>query len=775
MTINALRDRLRCGKKIRRGHPRLGRRVATNGARQQFHEILYSEQDLESIDSGALLATATAVDLKMKFCRISPYRLVLAMALLPPAVMARAAEPELNEVVVTATRVGMSSFDVPAAISSVPGEQLRNDALGVNFSDDVAIVPGLLARNRNNYAQDQQISIRGIGANSAFGIRGVRIYQDGMPGTGPDGQGQVSQFNLGSAQRVEILRGPFSALYGNSSGGVIQIFTEDGRAPGEVRTSVAYGSFDNFRAGVNALGAAGPLGYNLDFTHFSVDGYRDHSSARSESFNSKVNYDFNDSNRLSLVANVISRPDAQDPLGLTPAAFAADPTSTDPAAIMFNTRKSLQQQQGGLIYDLRINDEQSVRLLGYYGHRSVLQFLSIPVSAQLAPGSSGGVVDLDRQFGGADARWSWQGSLADRPMTWVVGAAYDRQNELRRGYNNYTGPVASPTLGVQGTLRRDENDIVRDIDEYVQGTWDFATLWSLMVGVRHSDVNFDSIDHYITPTNKDDSGEVSYSATSPVAALTFKPLSSVHLYASYGRGFQTPLGSELAYRPDGQGGLNLALQPARSDNAELGAKFQMTPDLSAEVAGFQTLTRNEIVVDTNLGGRSTYQNSGRTRRTGAELSLDYRFARDWRVQVAYTYVDAIYTDSYLTCVAAPCPKPTVSVAAGNRLPGVPKNNVYAVLRWGADVGWRAGINAQYVSAVAVNDVNSVFAPAYALFGVDGGYTVELRDFRLSAFVRINNMLDRHYVGSVIVDDGNGRYFEPGPGVNVLGGVTLAVK
>jgi iron complex outermembrane receptor protein len=283
-------------------------------------------------------------------------------------------------------------------------------------------------------------------------------------------------------------------------------------------------------------------------------------------------------------------------------------------------------------------------------------------------------------------------------MTWVAGVAYDRQNELRRGYNNYVGTAASPTLGVQGALRRDENDIVRDVDEYVQGTWDFASLWSLMVGVRHSDVNFDSVDHYITATNGDDSGEVSYSATSPVAALNFKPLAWLHLYASYGQGFQTPLGSELAYRPDGRPGLNFGLQPARSDNAELGAKLQMTPDLNAEMAVFQTLTRNEIVVDTNLGGRSTYQNSGRTRRTGAELSLDYRFAQDWRVQVAYTYVDAIYTDAYLTCVAAPCAKPTVHVASGNRLPGVPKNNLYAVLRWGGDLGWRAGVNGQYVSA-----------------------------------------------------------------------------
>ena len=679
--------------------------------------------------------------------------------------------PPLREVVITATRVEADPFNIPAAISSLSADQLRNDALGVNLADDVASVPGLLARNRNNYAQDQQVSIRGIGANSAFGIRGVRVYQDGIPATGPDGQGQVSQFNLDSASRVEILRGPFSALYGNSSGGVIQLFTATGHGPLQLRSGVAYGSFDNLRASLNAQGSAGALGYNLDYSHFQVDGFRDHSAAKNDSFNGKVNYSFNDSNKLALVANVVARPNAQDPLGLTPQEFAADPESTDPAATRFNTRKSLQQQQVGLIYDLTINDQQSVRLLGYGGHRIVQQFLSIPSATQAAPGSAGGVVGLNRQYGGADARWSWKGDLFDRPMNWVVGVSYDNQNELRRGYNNFVGPQ----LGVQGLIRRNENNIVHNIDEYAQGTWDFASMWSVMLGVRRSDVKFTSNDHYITATNGNDSGGISYGATSPVAGLIFKPADWVRLYASFGQGFQTPLGSELAYRPDGTSGLNFGLRPARSNNTELGVKIDIDPDITASFAVFQALTRQEIVVDTNIGGRSTYQNSGRTRRQGAEYSLNYRLAPEWQFQLAYTYVDAHYSDAYLTCVAAPCATPTVLVAAGNRLPGVPRNNVYAQLRWGADLGWHASANAQYVSNVAVNDSNSVYAPAYAVAGLDGGYGVELRQFKVNAFLRLNNLLNRRYVGSVIVDEGNGRYFEPGPGFNVLGGFSVTMK
>jgi iron complex outermembrane recepter protein len=685
---------------------------------------------------------------------------------------ARAAEaPPLSDIVVTATRIGMPAYDVAASISDIPAAQLRQDALGINLADDIGFVPGLLARNRNNYAQDQQVSIRGIGANSTFGVRGVRIYQDGIPQTGPDGQGQVSQFNLDSAQRIEVLRGPFSALYGNSSGGVIQIFTADGTAPAAVRTDVGYGSFGTFRAGVDASDAIGPFAYNAAFTHFFFEGYRPHQSARSESFNGKADYTFGPRDKLTFIANVLSRPDANDPLGLTAAEFAADPDQTDPAAVQFNTRKSLQQQEGGLVWHLGLTATQSVQLMGYFGHRSVLQFLSIPTGAQKAPTSSGGVIDLDRQFGGADARWTWHGPLAGQPLSWVIGASYDTQNELRRGYDNFIGS----TLGVVGALRRNENDIARNLDEYTQASWRFLPRWTLTAGVRHSEVRFLSEDHFITPTNGNDSGAVTYAATSPVAGLLFAARSWVHLYASYGQGFQTPIAAELAYRPDGAPGLDFGLRPARSVNSEIGAKFRMSRNLTGELAAFDTLTRNEIVVATNAGGRSTYENAGRTRRSGAEASVDYRFAGSWRAQLAYTYVDAIYVDPYLTCTGTPCRTANQLIASGNRMPGVPHSDGYARLAWGEPLGWRASFSGQYVSAIAVNDTNTEFAAAYPVFDASGGYAAELGSTRLSVFVRLDNLLDRRYAGSVIVDDGNGRYFEPAPGINVFAGFTAAFR
>lgn len=690
-----------------------------------------------------------------------------------PPLRAQSAQPPegLQQIVVTATRVATSAFELPAAISSVPAARLREDALGVNLADDIALVPGLLARNRYNYAQDQQISIRGIGSNSTFGIRGVRIYQDGIPATGADGQGQVSQINLDSAERVEVLRGPFSALYGNSAGGVVQVFTARGAAPGELASGVDYGSFGTWRAGLRGGDAVGPVRFAGAFTHFATDGFRPHSAARNESFNGRLDLEPASGQHLELIANVVSRPDAQDPLGLTPPQFAAAAHQTSPVALAFDTRKSFDQEHGGAIYELQLGATQTVRLMGYYGHRAVTQFLAIPKAAQASPRSAGGVVDLDRDFGGADARWTWAGELARRLLTFVAGLSYDTQDELRRGYDNYRGS----RFGVAGALRRDENDITRDLDEYAEGTWRFATDWSLTAGLRHSEVRFRVDDHYIRPGNGDDSGSMLFTATSPVGALMYDLRPWLHLYAAYGQGFQTPLGSELAYRPDGSSGLNTALKPAVSNNTEAGLKLQAGSTLYFESALFQTRTRDEIVIARNLGGRSSYQNAGRTRRQGVEAFGTWTPMGGVQAQLAWTYVDAYYADAYLTCVAAPCPQPNVRVGSGNRLPGVPRNDVYAALRVGGDTGWRLTVSAQALAAVAADDSNSVTAPGYVICGLAAGYTLQPGWGRVSAFVRINNLFDRRYVGSVIVDDGNQRYFEPGPGTAVLGGVQVAFR
>ena len=716
---------------------------------------------------------------RLSFARMLVRNVVCAGLLLvwSSGVLADEAATPLDPVTVTATRIAQPAFNVPASINVIPGAAYNGDTLGVNLSEGFSAVPGVLARDRQNYAQDEQISVRGFGARSQFGVRGVRLYVDDIPATQPDGQGQVSHFNLGSAERVEILRGPFSALYGNSSGGVIKVFTADGSDPPQVSAGASAGSYGTYRANLDARGTAGLLDYNVDYSHFHTDGFRDHSQAQRDSFNGKLNLQFAQAGRLTLLLNSFSSPEAQDPLGLVRAQFDANPSQSTSVSTLFNTRKSVEQTQGGAIYEVPINQEQSLRVLAYYGNRQVEQFLSIPVSAQSNPLSSGGVVNLGTDYGGTDARWSYKTLLAQRPFTLVAGLGYDDLSQHRRGYNNFVGDGSQPDeLGVQGNLRRDETDKVYDLDQYAEASWLFAEQWSALLGVRHSAVRFSSADHYIVGTNGDDSGRKGYYATTPVGGILYKLSPALHLYASYGEGFETPALNELAYRPDQAAGLNFDLKAARTNNSELGAKLRLRQHTQAQLALFRAITRNELVIDTNSNGRATYENAPRTRRQGVEASLSTELAPRWNLQLAYTYLDATIRQSYLSCgnVGTAC-MTQMQVAAGNRIPGVPGSDIYSALRWGGETGWHASLNGQYVTEVAVNDVNAATTPSYGLLGVDGGYIFDLPHWRIQSFLRIDNLLDTNYIGSVIVNDGNARYYEPGPGRSFLAGLSFNWK
>jgi len=690
-----------------------------------------------------------------------PLALATAVAAAPPAMP----QTGLAPVTVTATRTAQAPFDVAASVDVVAAPD--SGSLDVNTSELLQGVPGILARDRQNYAQDEQVSIRGFGARTTFGIRGVRLYSDGIPATMPDGQGQVSHFNLDAADRIEVLRGPFSTLYGNASGGVVQLFSAEGSDPPQVRLGLAGGSDGMWRASLNARGVRGPLDYNLDFSHFRTDGYRDHSRARRESGNAVLGWKPDERHKLTVVLNTMNLPAAQDPLGLTPAQFHDNPRQADEAATTFNTRKSVSQQQAGLIYDDQLTDASHLRLMGYYGQRSVLQYLSIPAVAQLGPLSAGGVVDLDNEYGGGDARWTWAGTLAGQPVELTVGASYDSQHQHRRGYENFI----DDTPGVRGALRRDEQDRVHDLDQYTQASWRVADAWTVMAGLRHSAVKFATADRYVTAGNPDDSGRVDYSATTPVAGVMYRVSPTAHLYASYGKGFETPTFSELGYRNDGGSGLNFGLRPSRTRSAEAGLKLRPRPGMRADIALFRADSRDEVAVATNLGGRTTYQNIPRARRQGAEASLTTSLAPRWKLQLAYTWLDARFRSPFLAC-AGRCAAPDTPVGAGARIAGVPRANGYAALHFGGDTGWRADLDGRYMAAVPTDDLDTVQAPPHAVFGAGTGYVTERGHWRMHAFARIDNLADRRYVGSVIVNDGNGRYFEPGPGRSFLLGVDL---
>ncbi|HHD2838520.1 TPA: TonB-dependent receptor PqqU [Klebsiella quasipneumoniae subsp. similipneumoniae] len=687
----------------------------------------------------------------------------LPAQLLPLIAAAQAADEQT--MVVTAAPTTVSELDTPAAVSVVNGDEMRQAAPRVNLSESLGAVPGLQVQNRQNYAQDLQLSIRGFGSRSTYGVRGLRIYVDGIPATMPDGQGQTSNIDIGSVDTLEVLRGPFSALYGNSSGGVINVTSQTGTQPPTVEASSYYGSFGTWHYGMKATGAvgdgshAGDVDYTVSTNRFTTHGYRDHSGARKNLANARLGVRINDVSKLTLLLNSVDIK-ANDAGGLTADEWRDNPRQS-PRGDQYNTRKDTRQTQAGLRYERQLSDQDDLSVMMYAGERETTQYQSIPRAPQLKPSHAGGVIDLTRHYQGIDTRLTHRGELLV-PVTLTAGLDYENMSERRKGYENFVMVNGAPQYGEQGALRRNERNLMWNVDPYLQTQWQLTDKLSLDAGVRYSSVWFDSNDYYITPGNGDDSGDASYHKWLPAGSLKYALTDAWNVYLSAGRGFETPTINELSYRADNQSGLNFGLKPSTNDTVEIGSKTRIGNGLLT-AALFQTDTDNEIVVDSSSGGRTSYKNAGKTRRQGIELGLDQQFGESWRLKAAWTWLDATYRTN--VCGDASC--------NGNRIPGIARNMGYASFGYQPEQGWYAGSDIRYMSDIMANDENTAKAPSWTVVGLTTGYKWSYGRMDMDLFGRVDNLFDREYVGSVIVNESNGRYYEPAPGRNYGIGLNLA--
>jgi iron complex outermembrane receptor protein len=675
---------------------------------------------------------------------------LLAMAA-PPLV---AQDTRLGEIVVSASRGEQSRFDAPAAVDAVRLDPATLARPLVNLSELVATVPGLLARDRQNYAQDLQLSVRGFGTRSTFGVRGVRILIDGIPATMPDGQGQAASASLMSASRIEVLRGPLAQLYGNAAGGVVQVFTRDPVGEPNFLGSLGAGSYGQRQAGAVISGGSRELSGLLDLSHFQTDGYREHSAAERNQANARVVARPSDATTISLSYNAFQTPLAQDPLGLTRAQWQANPRQATPEAFAFDTRKSIEQKQGGAVLEHRVSKEDSLQARLYYGTRQVFQTLAMTGAL---PTSSGGVVDLDRSYGGVGLSWTRKTQVHGLPLNWTAGIDADRLRERRRGYVNNSG--------TPGALRRDEDDTASNLDAYGQLDWTVLPQWRLIAGARASRVRFAVSDDFVNASSADDSGSVRFNHASPVLGTVWHVTDVLNLYANLGQGFETPTLAEAAYRAGGSGP-NFGLRAASSRQAEAGLKY-LRGAQSLEAALFMARTDGEIVPSQVLGGRTIYQNVDAVRRRGLEAAWKTQRG-PWQSRLAYTLVDASFGRAYANQTSG------ALVAAGNRLPGVPLQALAADISLRHHRNVESGLELRVESKTWANDLNSEAAPGFAVLNLRSSVEWKIGRTKLMLFGRIDNLFNRQYIGSVIVNDGAGRYYEPAAGRNFYLGLRAAL-
>jgi len=648
---------------------------------------------------------------------------------------------QLPPIVVTSPLRPQDVLEVPASVSQLDRRAIHTGRPALDLSESLASIPGMQAQNRHNAAQDLQISIRGFGARSTFGIRGIRIYVDGIPATMPDGQGQLSNIDLPSVDNIEVLRGPYSALYGNSAGGVLRIDTAPGEGRPQLRVDGLVGSDGLRRYGVQMSGTYNDAlhNYRLSINRSDSDGYRDHSAMRKKVGNARLGFSLSDTSTLTVIANHVHIV-AQDPLGLNAVDFRNRPRGVVSNALLYDTRKSVKQTQLGLHLTTDIDTHHSLQAIAYGGQRKTVQFQAIPAGAQMNPRHAGGVIDLQRAYSGLDVRWTARGDA----LTVVSGIAYDQLREIRRGFENFIGGQ----LGVKGNVRRDERNTLENMDPYVQATVTLTPQWSLEAGLRHSTVRFKSKDRYVVGLNIDDSGSANYHAWLPVLALRYAVSDNTSVYATMGRGFETPTFNEISYRPDMSGGLNFALQPATSQSGEVGVKTRALGGLLTG-AVFHIHTKNEIISAGTTGGRATFRNAGTSRRQGLELSWSGQVLEHVTVTTSATWLDAVLRNPQGT--------------EGRTIPGIARQSAYADLTWAPPQGWQAGMQWRASSHVYANSTNTASAAGYAVAGLFVGYKATVIDWEFNTLVRVDNVLNRRYAGSVIVNEGNQRYYEPAAG------------
>jgi iron complex outermembrane recepter protein len=651
---------------------------------------------------------------------------------------------QLDAVLVTAARIPSEASRVPAAVSTVTNDEFQQGRTAVKLDDALVRVPGVLVQNETNFAQDLRISIRGFGARSAFGIRGIQVYVDGIPHTLPDGQSALDTIDPESISQLEVLRGPVSALYGNASGGVINIITQEGPPEPFVEHRTVIGDYGLWKKVLKGGGQAGRLNYFAAVSHLDIEGYRDHSQVESTIFNSKLRYDVDDYSELSMILNAARTPEAQDPGGLTLAQAADDPTQAAPLNRQYDTGESISDQRIGLVYRRAIFSNQNLEVAGFYNQRDLDN--AIPFR----------FIDLQRKTAGGRIQHDLSGTLLGRSHRLVSGIERHYQFDDRLNYNNISGAPGDTLL-----LYQDETVIATGL--YLQEELDLSSRLSILLGGRYDHVRFEIDDRLPDETN--DSGTRTFDQFTGRVGLMYALRPTIRLYGNIAQSFETPTTTEVVNRPAGGGGINPQIEPQTAVNYEIGMKTALGQDFSLDVALFLIQLEDELIAFRDATDRVFYRNAGQSQRKGAELELTKRFLTQWQLSLAYTYMTAEF-ETYVK---------DGRDLDGNHVPGLPEHQLFAELRYAHATGLYAAGNLRYTGALFVDDENTLRTEAATVVDARLGYEAQFNRWQIEPFFGIRNALNETYNSNVRINANGDRYFEPAPERNYYGGFKISYQ
>ncbi|MBN1240466.1 MAG: TonB-dependent receptor [Gammaproteobacteria bacterium] len=659
---------------------------------------------------------------------------------------ARPQRPVLEEIVVTATRMETPLNQVPAAISVVSKEDIQLGRQQLALDESLSRVPGLFMQNRYNYAQDLRVSIRGFGARANFGIRGVKILVDGIPETLPDGQGSVDGIDLGAVEQIEVIRGPSSSLYGNASGGVISVTSEDPPEDPFAEVRLSGGRYDFQKLQLKAGGQGDRVGYLVSLSDSDYEGFREQSRAENRQLSGRFNFDFDGDRELLAVVNVTDQPVSDDPGGLTAELASTDPTSAWPGNVLFDAGEALEQQRLGFVYSMPLgSDRHTLTARNYYVWRDFSNSL---------PFVNGGIVEFDRFFAGGGLSYTYDGFWLDRPNRVIVGIDYDDQDDDRMRFNN--------DFGSRGALTFDQNESVNSRGLFVQNELSVTEDLLLTMGVRFDRVEFDVTDRFLS--DGDDSGTRSLDGTSPMLGLVYTLSPNLNLYANYSSAFETPTTTEFN-DPSGGGGFNPGLDPQEAQNLEVGLRGLIADRHRYEIALFSIEVDDELIPFEVPGspGRDYYVNAGKSSRDGVEFSLIAQPTDRLQATLSYTYSDFTY-DQFIDANGQDF--------GGNTIPGTSENVLFGELSYRDPRGWFGALDVLFIDEQFANNANTAVNDSYTLSNVRFGYEHTAGSLLVTPFVAVNNLFDETYNANVRINAFGGRFYEPAPGRNAYAGVSL---
>lgn len=620
---------------------------------------------------------------------------------------------------------------------------------GLTEVADVLVgLPGLQIDSRSNFAQDTRISLRGFGARSAFGIRGIDLLVDGVPISTPDGQGQLSSVQLNRIQQVQVISGPIAALYGNSPGGVIS-FTTQQPEKSSVNAQFSVSNQDQQNALINANWKQNDFAIASQINQYQTDTDRPHSKAKREQASVAVYYRSNNDWDWIIKHDVSHDPLLEDPLGLTSQQFEQDPFQENSTAITFDTRKKVDNQQTSISVR-KTEGDRRWQLSVWQSDRDITQYLGFAGDALT---SAGGVVDLNRKVVGVNATMTQDFFWFGRDWQWSMGTELTKMQDDRQGFVN--------NIGVAGDLRRDEQGEVINRDVYNILQFKPTDNIKTFIGFRYSQLDF-SVDDYLirrnnnnVVVNPDDSGEQEFSENSMAVGLEYQFAEDWTLFASIGKGYETPTLTEMAYKTNATG-LNTDLDSSQNQQVDWGFNF-IAEQWLWQISQFYIDTENEIIVDQSINGRTSFRNAQKTQRRGIELLNRYQFNDYWSARLSLQYLNAEFTQGEWN---------------NNQLPGLAKKVYQADLTYFpfAKDSLSINLSSSYRDNVATADNNLIFAPSWQLWD----FTLQGKTAwsNLEWWVKVNNLNNKTYVGSVIVNQANGRSFEPGLGRQTLIGLRL---